>query len=199
MATDLMVLVDDMLRLAPVTSTDREKLSGIAIGHPFKITLTNAKVRSLQHHRLFFGGLMRLGFEYWEPSGGLVSAAEKSGIEQFAKFLDSQHGSTIVSEVAKQYIDQLTRKRAAKIQAPHKSAEQFRKWVIIEAGYYDLAVTPNGLIKVAKSISFANMGQEEFNDLYKSCFSVIWRLVLSKTFDSELECQAAIDNLCSMG
>lgn len=194
-----MAIIDDAGAVRPASSHDAEEVQAAKRGQVYRVKLIKASVRSLQHHRLFFGGLMRMGFDYWEPAGGLISVGEKSGIEQFARFLDSQNNSSIITEISHQFIDYLTGKRAAKIQATHKSMEQFRKWVIIEAGYYDIVVTPSGLTKVAKSISFSNMEQTEFNDLYKSCFSVIWRLVLSKNFENEAECQAAIDNLCSMG
>lgn len=199
MAIEAMMVVGDSKRLVPATEHDSEQLEGLKLGKPLKVTITSQTERSLKHHRLFFGGLLKMGFEYWEPAGGLITAGESKGIMEFAKYLDRTRNSTVIQEVAELYLQRLAQVRAEKIQAPSKDPEQFRKWVIIEAGYFDLKLTPSGPVKVAKSISFRNMSQEEFNKLYKASFSVIWRMVLSHHFETEAECQSAIDQLCAMG
>ncbi|MGL4638570.1 MAG: DUF1367 family protein [Shewanella sp.] len=199
MPIELMVMLDDCGRLVPATKYDHQQLEGIGPGKPFKVTMTQQKPRSLSHHRMFFGGLLGLGFEYWEPAGGLVTAGERRGIESFADYLDRKRGSTVIREVADIYIQHLAQLRGQRIQAPNKNFEQFRRWVSIEAGYYDLQMSPNGPVKVAKSISWHNMDQTEFWKFYKAAFSVVWRLVLSQHFGSEEECQNAIDNLNAMG
>lgn len=52
--------------------------------------------------------------------------------------------------------------------------EHFRKWMIIEAGYYDIVTYPNGTSrKEAKSISFANMDESEFEKLYSDMVQVV--------------------------
>lgn len=54
------------------------------------------------------------------------------------------------------------------------SYDQFRKEVTIQAGHFERDVRPDGTpIKVAKSISFANMDQLEFERVYNDCLDVI--------------------------
>lgn len=199
MAIELMVMLDDCGRLVPATNYDLQQLDGIGPGKAFKVTLKQQKPRSLAHHRMFFGGLLGLGFEYWEPAGGLITSGERKGIEAFADYLDRKRGSTVIRDVAEMYIQHLAQMRGQKMQAPSKDFEQFRRWAAIEAGYYDLQMSPSGPVKVAKSVSWHNMDQAEFWKFYKSVFAVVWRLVLSQHFDSEEECQNAIDQLNSMG
>lgn len=63
-----------------------------------------------------------------------------------------------------------------------KSFEVFREQVTILAGYRDVTYNLDGSVKVtAKSISFAKMDDQEFHQLYKSVFNVLWKMVLSKT------------------
>lgn len=50
----------------------------------------------------------------------------------------------------------------------------FRKYVIVRAGHYEPALTPTGEVRAEpKSISWANMDQEEFNRLYNDVLNVI--------------------------
>ena len=50
--------------------------------------------------------------------------------------------------------------------------EQLRKAVIIEAGFYHAEYTFEGIRKVADSISFTKMSQEEFETLYSKSVDV---------------------------
>lgn len=69
-----------------------------------------------------------------------------------------------------------------------KSFEQFRKDVIILAGYYDIAPRLIGEpIIVAKSISFAKMDNEEFTVFYDKVLSVIIQRVLKGMTISEVD------------
>lgn len=46
---------------------------------------------------------------------------------------------------------------------------------MIEAGYFDLEMLPNGgTVKRPWSIAFENADQEQFEKIYKGCFNVIW-------------------------
>jgi len=52
--------------------------------------------------------------------------------------------------------------------------DRFRKDITILAGYYERSVRLDGSTRVeAKSISFASMGEDEFEKLYSSCIDVI--------------------------
>ena len=61
-----------------------------------------------------------------------------------------------------------------------KNKERFRHDVICQAGHCDLVISLNGEARVeAHSIAFGNMGEPEFNVLYKSVFDVCWKYVFN--------------------
>ena len=63
-----------------------------------------------------------------------------------------------------------------------KSFEVFREQVTVLAGHREVTYNLDGSVKVtAKSISFAKMDEDEFRQLYKDVFNVLWKMVLSKT------------------
>lgn len=69
-----------------------------------------------------------------------------------------------------------------------KNFELFRKDVTIQAGFYDVTVNLNGELRlVAKSISFASMGENEFNDLYNKTVNVILQKVLTNYTREDLD------------
>lgn len=49
------------------------------------------QVRNPAFHRRFFA-LLNLGFEYWEPTGGAISANERKLVNGYAKFLAAYGG-----------------------------------------------------------------------------------------------------------
>jgi hypothetical protein len=54
-----------------------------------------------------------------------------------------------------------------------KQFDYFRKMMIIKAGYYDQFFDIDGNLRLeAKSISYANMNQEEFENLYNALIQV---------------------------
>ncbi len=50
---------------------------------------------------------------------------------------------------------------------------------------------------IPRSIAFANMDETEFQDLYKSALDVLWRWILSRTFNSREEAENAAAQLMS--
>ncbi len=63
-----------------------------------------------------------------------------------------------------------------------KNFDRFREDVTILAGHREAVVNIKNEVRfVAKSISFGSMDELEFNELYKTVFEVIWRLVVSKS------------------
>lgn len=182
----------------PATSHDAEVSQSLKGARRF--STVQVKDRSLQHHRLYFGGLLRLTLDYWEPKGGLISPAEIDTLRKFSRWLDIKSGKTgAIHNAAKVFLTELRDRRAQTIQTPHKSIDALHEWVKVEAGYYDLIVTPAGVRKKARSINFNAMDQDQFNEFYKAAFSVCWRVILSRTFASEDECQNVIDQLLMMG
>lgn len=155
------------------------------------------QLRNPAFHRRFFA-LLNLGFEYWEPTGGAISSNERKLVTGYAKFLASFGGSeTTLMDAAEQYLDRIADRRAGSISLC-KSYDAYRSWVIVEAGHYDAIQLPDGTLRRhPRSISFANMDETEFQQLYRAALDVLWRWILSKAFRSQDEAQNAAAQLMS--
>lgn len=156
--------------------------------------------RNSAFHRRFFA-LLNLGFEYWEPTGGAISSNERKLVTGFANFLSTYGGSAnALQDAAEQYLGQVAGRRVTNGISLCKSYEAYRAWVIVEAGHYDAIQLPDGsLRKHPRSISFANMGEIEFQQLYKAALDVLWRWILSKPFRTQDEAENAAAQLMSFG
>ena len=186
--------------LAAATAADAEILRGLKAGRAYRVKVTQMSSRSLRHHKLFFGGLLPLAYEYWQPTGGLVTQGERAMVERFAQRLEALHESGgLFLEFAQEFVLGVARKRGEKVGAVLQSMEAFRKWLTIEAGYFDVYETPSGIRKEAKSISFAQMNQEEFDAFYRACFDVAWNMMLSAKFPSEEAALRAAEEMMEMG
>lgn len=76
-----------------------------------------------------------------------------------------------------------------------KSREQFREDVIILAGFYEQTFNLKGEMKIrAKSISFANMDDAEFERLYSATVDVLLRTVLTNYKDRD-ELDAVVEKI----
>lgn len=179
--------------LVGATEADRELISkikfGAAIHGDFK------KMRNAKLHGKFFA-LLDLAYQYFEPTGGLVPRQELRGIEGLAKYFEELNGKPgQLTHAVAAYIRKLETDRAERFPAVDKSREAFREFITIDAGHYDLVRTPDGVKKVAKSISWGRMDDLAFSALYKDVFNACWRLVLSSHFDSEDEALSASDQM----
>lgn len=186
----------------PATAYDAELLSGLAMGKPYKVEVKQMSNRSYQHHKLFFGGLLPLAYEYWQPTGGMMREGEKEAVHWVIGEICRQSGANgqVMKSFADDALQKLAKKRGERYGIAVSSLERFRKWLTIEAGYFDIYATPTGVVKEAKSISFASMGQEEFNAFYKACFEVAWNMMLRAVFDSEEAAQeAAVNKMMELG
>ena len=184
----------------PATAYDSELLAELKAGKPYKVEVKQMSNRSYQHHKLFFGGLLPLAYQYWQPTGGMVTDSEKAMVKSFAKRLESMHNSGgLFLEFAEEFVQTVAQKRGEKIGAVLQSMEAFRKWLTMEAGYFDVYETPTGIRKEAKSISFASMEQEEFNAFYKNCFQVAWNMMLLGKFENEEAALQAAQEMMEMG
>ena len=77
---------------------------------------------------------------------------------------------------------------------PQKNFDRFRKDIAILAGFYEITSRLNGELRVeAKSISFANMDQDEFEDLYDKTLNVILDKVFAGNWDEAKLRQAVED------
>ena len=177
---------------APATEQDEELLHRVRTGEIIACELT--KPRNPQFHRRFFA-LLHLAYEYWVPEGGLMPQQELYGITGLAKYIGAKVPSVDAQALAKEYVTMQITGRSERYPAIEKDFELFREWIISESGHSELKQTPRGIVKKAKSISFARMDETEFNGLYKSVFNVAWRYMLQASFASEDEAMAAADSL----
>jgi len=75
---------------------------------------------------------------------------------------------------------------------PMKNKDRFRKDITILAGFYEQSVRLNGDIRTeAKSISFANMDDDEFEKLFSKTIDVILKHVCKHLTDEEIRNQVA--------
>lgn len=155
-------------------------------------------VRNPAFHRRFFA-LLNLGFEYWEPTGGAISANEQKLVNGYARFLASYGGNEgALLDAAEQYLEQIASRRITNGISLCKSFDAYRAWVTVEAGHFDAIQLPDGTLrKHPRSIAFANMDETEFQDLYKSALDVLWRWILSRTFNCREEAENAAAQLMS--
>lgn len=154
-------------------------------------------VRNPAFHRRYFA-LLNLGFDYWEPTGGAISSNERKLVYGYASFLAAYGGNeSALLDAAEQYLDRVAEKRAGSISIC-KSFDAYRTWVIVEAGHYDAIQLPDGTLKKhPRSISFSSMDDTEFHELYKASLDVLWRWILSRSFNSQIEVENAANQLLS--
>lgn len=184
---------------AYATDSDKEKASSWKVGQALNCEIKQWSARSLQHHKLYWGGLLELAIDYWEPPIDLTTESEKALIRKYSKLLDEYTDGGFVSEFGEEFLQNLSKKRSQNIEMPHKSKSDLHEWIKDKANYVDVIVTPSGIKRVTKSINFNAMSQEQFNDYYKKAFNVCWTFILSQSFDDDVKCQQAIDQLLSMG
>lgn len=173
--------------LTPATPEDSEFLQRIKFGE--WIHAEFKRVRNYKFHKKLFA-LLQLGFDYWTPVGGLILPEERQLVNGFVNYLCERIGqnhNSPLSDAAEQYLADTGHTRSHDI-ALLKSFEAFREWVTIQAGYYTEHVYPDGSSnRRAKSISFANMDEIEFSQLYKSVLNVLWNYILFRKFNSPAE------------
>ena len=200
MAIKAFFVKNDSGGLSPATSSDSEIMEKYKYGQILTVEVKKSQARSLKQHNMYFAGLLGLAMHYWQPSGGLVSSAESKTIDNFCIWMTSKTGSgDTISEVKNQYVDFLTSSRASKISSPEPTKDSLHRWVKLECGYFVYEKTPSGIIKRPLSVSFSSMSQEDFGLFYKAAFGVVWRFILSRSFESEKEAQIAVDKLMLMG
>lgn len=69
-----------------------------------------------------------------------------------------------------------------------KNFDQFRNDVVVLAGFYESGITLKGDVRLtAKSISFASMSQDEFDDLYNAVVNVVLEKILTKYTRDDLD------------
>lgn len=78
-----------------------------------------------------------------------------------------------------------------------KDFERFREDITILAGHYDVSYALDGSVKMtAKSISFANCDEFEFEKVYQSVLDVVWDKILRESnFRSKAEVENVVNQL----
>ncbi|EGQ8054298.1 DUF1367 family protein [Vibrio alginolyticus] len=158
---------------------------------------SKAKSRILEHHRKFFA-LINLGFEYWSPDVSLISEPEFYIAHETAKQFCQLAGredmyETHGIEIAEMVLSKIKKQRESHCDPEaYKCKDNYRYQVMIDAGFFDLEILPNGgTVKRPWSIAFDNADQEQFEKIYKGCFDVIWNKSLFQVFNDEQEMQNA--------
>ncbi len=78
----------------------------------------------------------------------------------------------------------------------YKSKERLREELIILAGYYDVCASLKGETRViAKSISFANMSEDEFGELFNAVHQVIMDKILNDKRWQPEDLDVAVDRV----
>jgi hypothetical protein len=78
-----------------------------------------------------------------------------------------------------------------------KNFDRFRKDITILAGHYEAVMNLRGDVRLEpKSLSFGNMGEDEFETVYKSVLGVMWdRVLKDKGYATLGSVDNVIDNL----
>lgn len=164
-----------------------EFLQRIKTGIWLNCNVTQA--RNYLFHKRFFA-LLNLGFEYWTPTGGTITPAEKLYLNGYIRYLISIVGNDEILYQTELDYNERAGNRRANGHAIVKSFEAFRKWATVEAGFYDEFILPdNTRRREARSISFANMSEQEFHEVYKAVFGVLWNHILFRAFPSQREAE----------
>lgn len=85
--------------------------------------------------------------------------------------------------------------------SPVKSFEAFRKDILILAGHCDATYSPDGAVKLeARSISFDEVGEEDFSDIYSRVLDVVWtRVMRYLNYRSPVELEQTVARIVSFG
>ncbi len=186
--------------LHPATQHDHEIFETLKLNQPYHVEIKQWSQRSLQHHKLYWSGLVGLIAHYWTPTGGLISKAEKDILKGVSRFVEAQWGdSGPVNEVFKAYLEDLKQKRSETISLGEPDKQAIHDFIKEEAGYFKWVQGPGGLRKELLSINFNALSQEEFNVFFKRAFNVAWNFILSRHFESKEQMKNAVDQLQSMG
>ncbi len=78
-----------------------------------------------------------------------------------------------------------------------KNFDRFRRDLTILAGHYEAVTTLRGEVRLeAKSLSFANMDEDEFEGVFRSILATVWEKVLrAKGYESTAEVERVVAEL----
>ena len=190
--------------LHPASVADRDLLSKVRQGQAFRVEVIRESARSADHNRLYWGGLVRLISQYWENEDGFIPVYDRNLLRSLLGWLSNKgFDSKPLETIFDSYLDNIKDVAVSShrpIENEKLKSETIHNWLKIESGYYNTVTTPTGLVKVARSISFSKMSQEEFNQYYKDAFAVAWNYVFRKNeFSSPEEAQKVAIEMSEMG
>ena len=181
------------------TEYDRNLLKNLPIGCAVKIEPMRNN-RNYQHHKKFFA-LLECGFEYWEPKFQVLSDMEVWICDEIykdvCKVLPTSTLKTWLREFLDDLVARITKRRLAKLDyEAMKTREAYLNHTMKKAGFYDVRPSQDGgTIKERWSISFDNMPQEQFNEVYRGVFGVIWNETLCNVYQDEWALENKISQL----
>lgn len=187
-----------LVKTSPTTLAVANAEAAEALARLKSGTWLNCEIRQARNylfHKRFFA-LLNLGFEYYIPTAGAVSESEKSLLRGYVDYLINMTGhQNILNETMDDYLDRTGNQRAEGV-ALVKSFEAFRKWAVMTAGFYDEFILPDGTKRrEARSISFASMKEDEFQEVYKAVLNVLWYHILFRTFPTQQDAENAAAQL----
>ena len=173
--------------LCPVNESDAEAVKKLKHGLVYRADVTAP--RNLKFHRKAFS-LLNLAFSYWNPES-LVSEVEKTTVDNLKKYM-AHHGVSgdAIDAICTGFIRHLETNRQN--YEAGKDFEQFRHFVTVKAGFYNVVDTPAGRKKIPKSISFAQMDDLDFAAYYKAILNVCWDICLHSIFSNQQELAEAL-------
>ena len=186
------------------TDYDRNLLKSLPVGSAVKITPINNN-RNYQHHKKFFA-LLDAGFEYWQPEFSVLTQAEEWIAQAVAREIavaanDENLYQNVTKPIADSVLAKVRLNRESKLDYEGmKTLESYLDHVMKKAGFYDIKPSQDGgTVKERWSISFANMSQERFNDVYKTVYGVIWNEMLCNIYEDEVVLDNKINQLIGFG
>lgn len=184
------------------TGYDLNLLKALPVGSAVKI-IPLSNNRNYQHHKKFFA-LLDTGFEYWQPEFQVLSPSEKWIGEQiamrFAKYSKNPTAyDSFCKPIADEVLEEIEKNRRNKLDYEGmKTLEAYLDHVMKKAGFFDIKPSQDGgTVKERWSISFNNMSQERFNDVYKGVYGVIWNETLCNVYENEWMLENKINQLVS--
>ncbi|WP_101774957.1 DUF1367 family protein [Pasteurella oralis] len=182
------------------TDYDRTLLKSLPIGSAVKITPISSN-RNYQHHKKFFA-LLDAGFEYWQPEFSVLTEAEEWIAQAVAKEIavaanDENLYQNVTKPIADGVLARVRKNRENKLDYEGmKTLEAYLNHVMKRAGFFDVKPSQDGgTMKERWSISFANMPQEKFNEVYKGVFGVIWNETLCHVYENEWQLENKVNQL----
>lgn len=110
-----------------------------------------------------------------------AGAAVRVDVKQIRNYKFLQKWFTLAKYAFDLWVERVPPKEY-KGQPVKPSFDRFRKDLIILAGHYDATFNAKGEIRLeAKSISFASMGEDEFEKLYSDTIDVVLQKILTGT------------------